>query len=103
MQSKAPRRVMSILEMMGTLTAAEKTFTNGRFPSYGWCVLIASLLFSGCATTVPILPTEDVTTQTMLFIHADPLHVLLTMPTGWEKVKARVHNPSLAHMFISSS
>jgi len=58
---------------------------------------------SGCATTVPVLPTEDVTTQTTLFIHADPLHVLLKRSAGWEQVKAPVDNTGLGHMVISSS
>jgi hypothetical protein len=90
------------METMGTTTAAEKTVANGRFPTYGRFVLIASLLFSGCIKTVPILPTEDVTTQITPFIHAGPLHVLLKMPTGLEKVKALVDNTGLAHIFISS-
>ena len=90
------------METMGTTAAVEKIGANGRFPTYGRVVLIASLLFWGCAKTVSILPTEDVTTQTTPFIHAGPLHVLLKMPTGLEKVKALVDNTGLAHVFISS-
>ena len=102
MQPKAPRRKASIMETMGTATAVEKTGANGRFPTYGRVVLIASLLFSGCAETVPILPTKDVTTQTTPYIHAGPLHVLLEEPTGSDRVKALVDNTGLAHILISS-
>lgn len=103
MQPKAPRYEANIMETMGTATAVEKTGANGRFPTYGRVVLIASLLFSGCAETVPILPTKDVTTQTTPYIHAGPLHVLLEEPTGRDRVKALVDNTGLAHILIASS
>ena len=102
MQPKAPRREASIMETIDTTTAAEKTVATGRFPTYSGVVLIASLVLHGCTTTVAILPTEDVTTQTAPFIHAGPLHVLLKIPTGLDKVKALVDNTGRAHIFVSS-
>ena len=82
---------------------SKKTVANDGLRTYCSVLFIASLMLSGCSKTIPVLPIEDITTQTTPFIHVSPLQVLLKMPTGLDKVKALVDNTGLAHILIASS
>lgn len=83
------------------ISTSKKIMANERFRTYCLFLCILPLTIFGCQS-ISVLPTEDVTTQAIPYIHAGPLHVLLKMPTGLDKVKVLVDNTGLAHIFISS-
>jgi hypothetical protein len=83
------------------ISTSKKIMANERFRTYCLFLCILPLTIFGCQS-ISVLPTGDVTTQAIPYIHAGPLHVLLKMPTGLDKVKVLVDNTGLAHIFISS-
>jgi hypothetical protein len=83
------------------ISTSKKIMANERVRTYCLFLCILPLTIFGCQS-ISVLPTEDVTTQATPYIHAGPLHVLLKMPTGLDKVKVLVDNTGLAHIFISS-
>ncbi|HEV8619686.1 MAG TPA: hypothetical protein VGQ79_01535 [Nitrospiraceae bacterium] len=83
------------------ISTSKKIMANERFRTYCLFLCILPLTIFGCQS-ISVLPTEDVTTQAIPYIHAGPLHVLLKMPTGLDKVKVLVDNTGLAYIFISS-
>lgn len=83
------------------ISTSKKIMANEQFRTYCLFLYILPLTIFGCQS-ISVLPIEDVITQGMPYIHAGPLHVLLKMPTGVDKVKVLVDNTGLAHIFIAS-
>lgn len=85
------------------MTSISKKITaNGRFLTHCSLLFVVFLVLPGCSKSILVLPPDDVTTQTTPYIHAGPLHLLLKMPTGLDKVKVLIDKTGLAHIFIAS-